>query len=259
MCGGARCLRGISSDPAASLLIEIPDEPAEIGCAAPTPRTLLCITVRRADFGIVLDSPGSYRLAQTWLAPGAAADLCGRLRHWLDDAQPHGWALDVGCGPAALLAQAGYRRVIGVDTSWERAAAVQRTGGVVVTATAAALPFADGEFDIVWSGGLLHHLRDDEARTAIGEILRVTRAGGRTAIFDSVRPEPAWRRPLAWAVRRLDRGRYVRTQAALEALLPERQAWICERFTYTRNGLEGLWCAYRKSLMAGAARAMAQR
>lgn len=205
----------------------------------------------------VLDSPDLYRLAQSWLAPGAEDALCGRLAGWLNDTYADGWVLDVGCGPGSLVTKVGCRRVIGVDLSARRASAVRRSNGVSIRATAAQLPFADGQFDAVWSGGLLHHLADDIARAVVSEIMRVTRPGGHAVTFDSVLPEPAWRRPLAWAVRRLDRGRYVRTQVALEALLPQRRTWACERFTYARNGLEGLWCSYRKEDVACSTRATA--
>ncbi|RMF43957.1 MAG: class I SAM-dependent methyltransferase [Planctomycetota bacterium] len=49
------------------------------------------------------------------------------------------------------------------------------------------LPFADGMFDCVISNSLLHHLADP--RPAIGEIIRVTRPGGRIFVRDLVRPD----------------------------------------------------------------------
>lgn len=194
-----------------------------------------------------LDALRLHCLAQACLAPGGEAVLCSRLSGWLDALRPDGWVLDVGCGPLSLVAQAGCSQVVGVDLSLPRAAAAQRAGSVGLAAAASQLPFADAQFAAVWSGGLLHHLADDIASAVVNEIMRVTRAGGDAVIFDSVLPEPAWRRPVAWMVRCIDRGRCVRTQRAVEALLPQRAAWSCERFTYARNGLEGLWCTYKKT------------
>ena len=134
---------------------------------------------------------------------------------------------------------------MGVEIDPARAAAFRRGGGAAVRASAPLLPFAAGTFDAAWCFGVLHHLDDGAAAAAVREMRRVTRAGGATVVFDSVWPEPAWREPLAWAVRRLDRGRWVRRQADLEALLPEREDWTCERIRYARNGLEGLWCTAR--------------
>lgn len=198
----------------------------------------------------MLDSPRASRLAEQCLAPGAEAALAARLIGWLGAVGGGGWILDVGCGPSSRVATAGCPRVIATDLSLPRAAAVQRNAAAAIVATAAKLPFADAQFDAVWCGGVLHHLADPMARAVVHEIMRVTRPSGHCVIFDSVLPEPAWRRPLAWAVRRLDRGRFVRTQAAFETLLSERYAWRCERFTYARNGLEGVWCSYIRTAVS---------
>jgi hypothetical protein len=82
------------------------------------------------------------------------------------------------------------------------------------------------------------------ARRAVSEMIRVTSLQGETIVVDSVWAERAWRRPVAWVLRRLDRGCWVRSQTGIEALLPDRAAWSCERFTYAWTGLEGVWCVY---------------
>ncbi len=64
----------------------------------------------------------------------------------------------------------------------------------------------------------------------------------RIALFDSVPPEPAWRWPLAWAIRRADRGRFVRRADTVRALLPDPACWRTTRVTYAHTGLEGPWC-----------------
>jgi SAM-dependent methyltransferase len=135
---------------------------------------------------------------------------------------------------------------VGLDLALASVGAFRRWSGVAVTASAEALPFHDNRFDVVWSFGLLHHLDDEAARRAVLEMVRVTRLGGATVVVDSVWPDPVWRRPVAWALRRLDRGGWVRSQAGVEALLPGRPEWSCERFDYEWTGLEGIWCAHAK-------------
>jgi SAM-dependent methyltransferase len=180
-------------------------------------------------------------LVERLLAPGADDVLLATLRGWIARGPRPRSLLDVGVGSRSLLRVAGFEP-IGVDLSPRRARAYHRDGGRGIVGTAVMLPFANATFDLVVSCGLLHHLSDNDAHATLAEMPRVTRPGGRIAVFDSVLPEPAWRRPLAWAVRRADRGRFVRRGDDLQALLPEPTRWQCTRLTYTATGLEGLWC-----------------
>jgi len=92
--------------------------------------------------------------------------------------------IGVGLGLDHLRwAKAGPRRLIGVDLT---TAAVEHTrarlmhhgaAGRLLIADAENLPFADASFDLVYSWGVLHHT-PNTAR-AIGEAVRVLRAGGR--------------------------------------------------------------------------------
>lgn len=182
-------------------------------------------------------------LAARVLAPGADAALLAALGAWLARFHPER-VLDVGVGTRSLLHALGCR-AIGLDLAPRALQAFRSGGGTAVAGNAVALPFPDGAFDAVASIGLLHHLPDDAARAALTELVRVAGAHGRVALFDAVLPEPAWRRPFAWAIRRADRGRYVRRAAGLRALLPEPARWRTRRFTYARTGLEGLWCTRR--------------
>ena len=126
---------------------------------------------------------------------------------------------------------------VGVDIAMDR---VRAFGPAAVVASATALPFADGSFDTVWSSGLLHHLPDEAARAAVREMRRVTRAEGLTIIFDGVLPHHGWTRPIAWLIRRLDRGSWMRREEAFEALFDSPADWRRERFTYSYTGLEGV-------------------
>jgi len=105
--------------------------------------------------------------------------------------------LDVGCGDgqiSRLASRLGASRVIGIDPTWnqvsvaaERGAGVpgvaaERAGGpAFARAGAAELPFADGTFDAVVACLVFEHIRDVDS--AIAEVARVLRPGGRFAFF----------------------------------------------------------------------------
>jgi SAM-dependent methyltransferase len=190
-------------------------------------------------------APWLYRLVGRVAAPGAKRRIHAVLEQWLHDHPTPGRCLDVGCGTDSWLCELGLKPV-GVDLDARRVAAFSRRYGQALQASAMELPFADGACNSVWSFGLLHHLSDDDARRAVGEMRRVTSAGGCTVIFDAVLPRVAWKRPLATAVRRLDRGRWMRSQESLEALLAPNGDWERKRLTYSLTGLEALLCTLGK-------------
>ena len=97
---------------------------------------------------------------------------------------------------------------------------------------------------------MFHHIPDDLARTAIAEAMRTTRPGGVVILFDAVLPRSVWHRPLAYAIRRLDRGKFMRSKAHLLGLLPDQAAWSIEHISYAATGLEGVFCIYRRASAA---------
>jgi SAM-dependent methyltransferase len=169
----------------------------------------------------------AWLASQRVLAPGAAAAIQDCVRRWIADHPGRGPYLDVGCGPRSRLAEAGVE-AIGIDLH----------PGWGITASATQLPFAAGAFESVWSFGLLHHLPDPAAQRALAEMLRVTKPRGYVVVFDGVLPED-WR-PLAWLVRRLDRGSGFRSLRDHLDLLALYGTWQCERITYARTGLESV-------------------
>jgi SAM-dependent methyltransferase len=94
--------------------------------------------------------------------------------------------LDVGCGPGALTAELvdrlGADAVAGADPSEPFVAAVrERLPEVEIRqAPAEALPFDDGVFDAALAQLVVHFMRD--GRAGVGEMARVTRAGGQVAV-----------------------------------------------------------------------------
>jgi ubiquinone/menaquinone biosynthesis C-methylase UbiE len=129
-----------------------------------------------------------------FLSPGGAAEVA-RL---LEGSDITGCSvLDVGCGLGAidelLVREYGAAAVLGIDVDLsllasmqvriERARMADRIRGQHVTA--GPLPFADGEFDVVFSKDSLVQIPDKPAIFA--EVLRVLRPGGRFIASDWLR------------------------------------------------------------------------
>lgn len=101
--------------------------------------------------------------------------------------------LDVGCGTGRLLRTAEQRfpaaRLEGVDAAVEM---VRYAQGVLPAAsritfrqaTAERLPFADAQFDLVFSTMTFHHWNDQ--RAGIAEVARVLKPGGRWLLADFI-------------------------------------------------------------------------
>jgi SAM-dependent methyltransferase len=110
--------------------------------------------------------------------------------------QPAGDLLDVGCGTghlAAAFAAAGYR-VYGCDASIGMLEVFRDRGeAVVVGGRSDELPFPDDRFDVVICVALLHHVVEP-ARVAntIREMVRTTKPGGLTVLWDHNPLNPYW-------------------------------------------------------------------
>jgi len=189
----------------------------------------------------LLDLPWVYRLQTAIFAPGAEGAIVGRIAALLPQLPAATRLLDVGCGPHSWLFRVGLHPV-GADVSLPYLREYTAGGETAVAASADALPIASHSFDGVWSIGLLHHLPDPTAAATLNEMVRACRPGGYVAVFDAVLPRATWRRPVASAIRRFDRGRFVRSESALRGLLPSGFDWRCDRFTYAATGLEAVLC-----------------
>lgn len=107
---------------------------------------------------------------------------------WLDVPPKARW-LDVGCGTAALtrmiLALSDPAAVLGVDQSAEfvEFATIQvgDPNTLFMTGDATAIPVADNAFDVTVSGLVLNFV--PEPSRMVAEMARVTREGGRVAVY----------------------------------------------------------------------------
>lgn len=103
--------------------------------------------------------------------------------------------LDIGCGTGTLAIAAKHQvgrtgHVYGVDAAPEmiaRAGRKARKAGVEVdfgNALVESLPFRDGQFDVVLSTLMLHHLPGKLRSQCAAEVRRVLKAGGRLLAID---------------------------------------------------------------------------
>lgn len=113
-----------------------------------------------------------FRGFRAFVGPALAAVTGGRAERILDCGAGTGTHLSMlrALGPA-----------LGVDLTWTGLAVARAAGERrIAQATATALPFADGSFDLVTSFDMLQCVPDD--RAAIGEMRRVLRRGGHLVV-----------------------------------------------------------------------------
>lgn len=125
--------------------------------------------------------------------------------------------LDVGCGIGTYVRafRRFSERVVGVDVDPARIAEASQTLPRLCVASAEALPFLDGSFDVVFSHEVLEHLPDD--RQAVLEAVRVLRRpGGHLVVFVPNRGYPFETHGIYW------RGRYRFGNIPLVNYLPAR-------------------------------------
>ena len=187
----------------------------------------------------ILEIPLVYRVSQFVLAPGMDRIVTARLARMFARLPRPERVLDVGCGPSSWLWKLGMKP-IGLDLCHSYTVRFRANGSYSVNASAVNLPFPANYFDVVFSYGLLHHLPEQLARETVGEILRVTRPNGHVILFDPVVPRVAALRPLAWALCKMDRGRFIRPQGDYETSVLSRPEWKIERFTHSYLGTEGV-------------------
>lgn len=183
-----------------------------------------------------------------------------RFRHIFDKSKKK--VLDVGCGPSSPL-QLPSGIIVGVDVNplyvkkyKKRKDNLFRTNEcsdeqvrLGCVCSAAALPFRDNVFDESRCLGAFHHLNKYSVLSAVKEMARCTRAGGKIILFDSVWPKNAIFRPIAWLLCYFDRGKCMLAEEKLLELVSMAypKKWQGKRFTYTFTGLEGLFLTARKA------------
>jgi len=119
-----------------------------------------------------------------------------RYEQAVQDLAPNDGAtvLDLGCGTGRALAPlrtavGSTGQVIGLDVTWEMLTAAQHAGRGELAhlwqSDVLQLPLPDGCCDAIFAAGLLPHL-EDEATDGLVEMARITRSGGRLALFHPI-------------------------------------------------------------------------
>src|SRR5258708_3484026 len=146
-------------------------------------------------------------------------------RAWLEPLDTGMIVLDVACGAAhaSEVAAPHVRQVIGIDLTpallalgADRLRAAGITNVLLQEGHAAALPFVDESFDLVFCRTALHHFPHPEQ--CVAEMARVCRPGGRVVVSDMIAPSAQVRDAFDDLHRRIDPSH---ARALLEAELPE--------------------------------------
>ena len=168
----------------------------------------------------VLELPSLYRLLGKSLGRSRAHQV---FAHEYVHAQPGDRILDIGCGPADLLAELPADiNYIGFDQNEryiESAGKRHGSRGQFFTGNvdlAHIDSLGTGSFDIVIASGILHHLDDRDATELFALSRAALRPGGRLITGDGC--YQAGQSRIARLLLALDRGRYVRTKEAYVAL-----------------------------------------
>jgi SAM-dependent methyltransferase len=163
---------------------------------------------------------------------GEREAIARELRPWDGDARRF---LDFGCGTGEFAGEFPAGRYVGVDLSlgYLRFAGANRPGSYIAGA-GEALPFADGSFDAALVLGVLHHLPDEVARAAMGELARVLRPGSPALVMEDI-PPPDGENPAGQLMHALDRGGHIRTEADYRAIFGA--AFVVELAYPMRSGI----------------------
>ncbi len=115
--------------------------------------------------------------------------------------------LEVGCG-TGLTKDCFAGEYTGVDINPEYIKVVSRRGhGTFLVADATSLPFEDGLYDLVFTAGVLHHLKAQDRDRMLGEMMRVCKLQGHILIADGLVPSNRLNL-IGYILAKLDRGRY---------------------------------------------------
>lgn len=138
------------------------------------------------------------------------------VQHYLR-VNPGDTLLDIGCGPAAILASLPQDiSYVGFDPSAAYIARAQALFGERATFFCGSISnppeLPSNHFDIAMALGVLHHLDDSQAEQLVALAHDVLAPGGRFISFDPVLDVPGQSRIARWTILQ-DRGHHVRREA----------------------------------------------
>ncbi len=145
--------------------------------------------------------------------------------------------LDVGCGLGQYVRRIGELagESYGIDIEAARVRAGARATPGLLLASAGALPFADGSFDVILLNEVIEHVADE--RLTLSEAARVLRPGGHLVIYAPNRGFPFETHGVQW------RGQYRFGNFPLVNYLPRvlRDRLVPHARVYTGRELRRLW------------------
>jgi SAM-dependent methyltransferase len=186
--------------------------------------------------------------------------LAKRTQFVLSTCPPPARLLDVGCGTGAVAARltaCGYD-VTGLDPSPGMLNQLHaRAPGIkAVQGSATQMPFGEGEFDLSLTVATMHHIADPPAvRSALMEMVRVVRPGGRVLVWDHNPRNPYW--PLL--MRRVPQDRGDERLIPVEELVAGLEAGRAEPLMVTQLGMVPDFVPRRLIGAATAAERLAER
>lgn len=158
--------------------------------------------------------------ALRWLAEagyrGEHAAISRELAPWKQPDQRR--FLDFGCGTGAHAHCFPADAYVGVDLSTVYLAYARRTlGRAFLASNGDGIGLRADSFDAGLVIGVIHHLDDGLARATFKELRRVLRGGSTLLVMEDIPPPGLWNLP-GHALHWLDRGGYIRDDAAYRAL-----------------------------------------
>lgn len=147
--------------------------------------------VDEPETGLVLSGLRRYNLFTTVFFLGRQDALLAELVH-RSGLRPGEDALDIGCGPGKLVRALGRLAgsngsATGVDPSAEAIAHNRRhdPSHRYIRSAAQNLDLPDAAFDVVTCTFVMHHIREDDRASALAQMYRVLRPGGRLLLADA--------------------------------------------------------------------------
>ena len=163
--------------------------------------------------------PRLYVTVQDYIATALHRDVKAGLSKAIPDENGIE-VLDIGCGVgnySNLFSRAAYTGLDWDDKYIQSAQArYGRDGVTFLAADATRISFPTGHFNYAFSVGLYHHLSDDAVIASLSEALRVA-GSGQVIVYDAIYPLHG--NLLGYLLRKLDRGKFVRTFKAYSQLL----------------------------------------
>jgi cyclopropane fatty-acyl-phospholipid synthase-like methyltransferase len=152
--------------------------------------------------------------------------------------------LDIGCGTGELAKFIDPADYVGIDLSEEYIAdARKHYGGQFLALSADRVGELDDSFDVAVEVGVFHHLSDEQVRATLDGLTRVIKPDGKVVIHEAVWPTRWWDVP-GYVIRRLDRGKYVRTVKQWHEVLQDPWQLVDPRVT-RRGILERFECCLK--------------